>query len=182
MPSSKKKSREQIYHKQEKEQNLKLAIEAFHIEQSRPAGEQRLTLNQIVNKYNVNYHTLKNRLDGKQTMEEFNSQKSLLSKAEDLVMIQNCINMAELGFPLTLERVEELVNMLLLMKHAKVEEALDITDPTTLFMASQKEIKSTPKVGKLWARNWLNRHNEKNIQEPYVRSRFDYVQDSTRIV
>jgi hypothetical protein len=37
------------------------------------------------------------------------------------------------------------------MKHAKVEEALDITDPTALFMASQKEIKSTPKVGKLWA-------------------------------
>jgi hypothetical protein len=45
---------------------------------------------------------------------------------------------------------------------------LDITDPTALFMASQKEIKSTPKVGKLWAWNWLNRHNEKNIQEPYL--------------
>lgn len=96
------------------------------------------SIRKLAEDYNISRNTLSRRIKGGLSQAEANSQRSHLSSAESEALIDWIIQLSNQGFPPTLQRIEDMAN-LILSKNAKTPSAT---------------------VGHNWVDRWLQKHDK----------------------
>jgi hypothetical protein len=92
---------------------LERAVAEYKEEQKTPNGYRKRGAAFFATKFGVKTRRLLYRAKGSQTMAEFNKKKQLLTEAQESVLVDHIICSAEMGFPLTHERIARTANLLL---------------------------------------------------------------------
>jgi hypothetical protein len=134
MPARALSNRAKKLNKQlDEDARLEKAVAEYKEEQKTPDGYRKKGAEHFATKYGIKKRRLIYRANGGQTMAEFNKTKQLLTEAEEAVLVDHLVCSAEMGFPLTHERVMQTANHIL-------------------------EAKGQKRVGKTWVDRFLIRH------------------------
>ncbi|CAG8730968.1 3540_t:CDS:1 [Acaulospora colombiana] len=144
----------------QREQAVKEAAAAIRTRQSLPESEQQ-SQHAIADRYGVPLSTVQNRLSGVVSKAQSNAAKAHFSTAESNLVVELILYMAERGFPLTKDRLEELANIILLAKHCGMGSLSEIIDTDALFTVNSELAATAPVVGKNWAKRWLLDYSDK---------------------
>jgi hypothetical protein len=87
----------------------------------------------------LNHNTLRNRIHGMKSMKQFNSEKTLLTEAEEKIIVAYALESADRGFPLSHRRLREHGNQIL---KARLGE-------------------DCPPLGQKWSERFVSRHQDK---------------------
>jgi hypothetical protein len=150
------------------EARIAFAAKVHHDQRDKPSFEQ-VSITKIAENYNIPRTTLQDRLNGKLPKAESNAAKSHFTKAESAKLIDLIRTTADQGFPLTVRRLQELANHLLLAKHCGAVLSQSALDPSaTIPLLSSDVAARAPQVGQNWAERWLKKYHTQ-VRKYYAR-------------
>lgn len=106
MPKKSKVSVEKQKKNADKEARKVAARKAVLDQEDKPDNEKK-SIRQIAREYGIDHSVLSRLVHGQPTMAEFNVEKQLLTRAEELTIVEFLVGMGKRGFPLTHRMIYE---------------------------------------------------------------------------
>lgn len=139
-----------------------------HHDQRDKLSFEQVSITKLAENYNIPRTTLQDRLNGKLPKAQSNAAKSHFTEAESEKLIDLIRTTADQGFPLTIRRLQELANHLLLAKHCGMVPPRSALDPSTIPLLSSDTAAHAPQVGQNWAERWLKKYDTQ-VRKYYAR-------------